>query len=419
MTEGVGVTVSRLGDQADVESAWSEYACVNDAAFGHAPAPDQAVAKRPMVEPDRWFLASLDGVPCGGAGSFPSELTLPGATTIGVRAVSDVGVLVSHRRAGVASALMRAQLDDMAEQGEHVAVLHASEGTIYRRFGYGPATQWRQVHVDARRARFRDDRPDPGGSFTLGTPAADREALVAVHDSVRSARPGGLSRSAPWWDAVVGEVEMYLGGGRRQLSLVHRDRTGRPDGYAIYAVDEDWSGGQANHTLGVWELVGEDVGIEVALWRALVQHDLVATVTGPIAVDHALWDVLVDPRQISIRWEQDLLWARVIDVPTVLTARRYVTADVLVLAIRDPFLGRADGTFRLEVDAHGVGSCSPHTGPADLELDIADLGSTLLGGASLRRLQRAGRIRELTPGAAARFDATASVDPAPWCWVRF
>ncbi|MDQ2679180.1 MAG: sterol carrier protein domain-containing protein, partial [Actinomycetota bacterium] len=243
--------------------------------------------------------------------------------------------------------------------------------------------------------------------------------LEAVHDSVRSARPGGLSRSAPWWDALFGEVEMYLGGGRRQLALVHRDDRGRPDGYAIYVVDEDWSRGQANHTLDVWELIGEDVGVEVALWRALVQHDLVATVTGAIAVDHALWDVVVDARQVASRWEQDLLWVRVLDVPAALAARRYGAADALVLSIRDPFLGRAEGTFRLETDAQGVAHCSPHDGPADLELDVADLGSTLLGGTSLRRLQRAGRIGVATADAAARFDAMASVDPAPWCWVRF
>ena len=74
---------------------------------------------------------------------------------------------------------------------------------------------------------------------------------------------------------------MYLGGGRHRLALVHRDPGGRPDGYAIYAVHEDWSAGQANHRLDVWELVGEDMAVEVALWQALAAHDLVATVTGP------------------------------------------------------------------------------------------------------------------------------------------
>ena len=419
MSPRVGLSVARLGDAADVGAAWSEYARVNDAAFGHAPDVAQAAAKRPLVEPDRWFLASIDGEACGGAGSFPSELTLPGPATIAVRAVSDVGVLASHRRAGVATALMRDQLEDIAQHGEHLAVLHASESTIYRRFGYGPATRWRQVRIDTRRTRFRDDRPDPGGSFSLGTPVAERESIVAVHDAVRSARTGGLARSATWWDVLFGETEMYLGGGRRQLALVHRDRGGRPDGYAIYVVHEDWSAGQANHHLEVWELVGEDMAVEVALWQTLARHDLVAAVTGPIAVDHALWDVVVDPRQVATQWDQDLLWARVLDVPAVLGARGWSAAGRVVLGVDDPFLGRCTGTFVVEADDAGAGTCRTWDGPADLHLDVADLGAALLGGTSLRRLVRAGRVVEASAGAAARFDAMAMVDPAPWCWVRF
>ena len=61
MSPRVGLSVARLGDAADVDAAWSEYARVNDASFGHTPDLAQAVAKRPLVEPDRWFLASIDG----------------------------------------------------------------------------------------------------------------------------------------------------------------------------------------------------------------------------------------------------------------------------------------------------------------------------------------------------------------------
>lgn len=413
------LTVARLADSADVAAVWLEYCRVDAAAFGLTPNTAQSASKWPMVEPEHWFLASLDGVACGGAGSFPTELTLPGPVVVSSRAVSDVGVLPSHRRAGVASALMRRQLDDVADRGHAVAVLHASEGSIYRRFGYGPATRWRQAVVDARRTRFRSDRPDPGGTLSTSTPAAVRDALVAVHDRVRAVRPGGLARNDAWWDVVVGDVESYLGGLPEQLAMLHLDRDGRPDGYALYRVDQDWSRGQANHTLEIWELIGETTAVEVALWRALVQHDLVATVTGPIAVDHALWDVVEDARQISIRWDQDLLWARVLDVGAALSARRWSGAESLAISVDDPFLGRGTGTQLLEVDSSGVASCTPHSGPADLHLDIAELGSVLLGGGSLRRLVRAGRVDERTPGAAARFDAIAAVDPLPWCWVRF
>lgn len=413
------VAVQRLSDVDDLDAALVEYHRVDAAAFGQPPSPAERDAKRPMVAPDRWYLASVDGTPCGGAGSFPSELTLPGAVAVPVSAVSDVGVLPSHRRLGVASALMRRQLDDIADRGEPLAVLHASEGSIYRRFGYGPATRWRHVRIDARRVAFRDDMPTTGGTLEVVPVEVARQVCPDVHDRVRRVRVGGLARNDAWWGVTLGDVDCYLGGAPGHLVMVHRDTAGRADGYAIYQVDQDWSRGQANHSLEVWELVGESVAVELALWRALVEHDLVATVAGAIAVDHPLWDVVVDARQVSTVWDQDLLWARVLDVAALLGTRSYTAPGRLVIEIDDPFLGRATGTYQLTVDADGSATCEAGTVDAELRLDVADLGSLLLGGASMRRLVRAGRVHELVPGAADRWDRMAAVDPLPWCWVRF
>ena len=409
----------RLSDADDLEAALVECHRVDAAAFGLPANPAQRDAKRAMVEPDRWYLASIDGVACGGVGAFPTEVTLPGPVTVPASAVSDVGVLPSHRRRGVASALLRRQLDDIADGGEPLAVLHASEGSIYRRFGYGPATRWRLAVIDARRTTFRDDMPLAGGSLDVVDATAAAGICPDVHDRVRLGRVGGLARNDAWWSVVTGSTECYLGGDPRHLYLAHFDDDGRADGYAIYSVAEDWSRGQANHSLDVWELVGESVAVELALWRALIEHDLVATVTGPIAIDHALWDVVADARQVGLRWDQDLLWARVLDVPAVLAARRYASAGSAVISVEDPFLGRCTGTWRLDVDASGAATCTADDGPGDVLVDVADLGSLLLGGTSMRRLQRAGRIAESTPGTVACLDAMAQVDPLPWCWVRF
>ena len=169
----------------------------------------------------------------------------------------------------------------------------------------------------------------------------------------------------------------------------------------------------------MWELVGETVGVELSLWRALLAHDLVGAVTCAVPVDHAIWDVVVDPRQVATRWDQDLLWARILDVPALLGTRAWSAPGRVALGVEDPFLGRCTGTFVVEADDGGAGTCRRWDGPADLHLDVSDLGAALLGGTSLRRLLRAGRIVESTPGAAARFDAMAMVDPVPWCWVRF
>jgi predicted acetyltransferase len=415
--------IGHLGELGDLREAFRTYQRVDGAAFGLPPNPAQADSKLPLVEGDRWFLASLDGEPCGGAGSFPMELTLPGGTQVRVAGVGDVGVVPTHRRRGVLRALMADQLRDGAERGEAAAVLHASEGGIYRRFGYGPATRWRQVRIDARRVRWRPDRPGAAGSARVVERAAGRAACAEVHDRVRRAVPGGLSRSDAWWDVVLGDVGSYIGGDTSQLLVVHEDPDGRADGYALYSLRGDWSRGQAEGVLSVWELVGLDTGVELELWSLLCAHDLVATVVGPAPVDHLLGEAAVDPRQVGLDWEQDLLWLRPLDVAALLGTRRYHGSGELVLDVRDDLLGLG-GRFHLAVE-DGSGRCEPldqaaaGAHPADLTMDVSDLGTLVLGDGSARRLVRANRVEEGRAGAAERWDALAVVDPAPWCWVRF
>ncbi len=402
----------------DLDRALEELYRTDAAAFGGPVDPAQCAAKRPLIQADRFHLAELDGVWAGAAGSFPVRLTLPGGAGVAAAAISDVGVVPTHRRRGVLSAMISHQLDDLARRGESIAVLHASEAGIYRRFGFGPATRWRQLRADARRVRFRDDVVGSGGSLRVVDRAEAWHLCPQVHDRVRRRVPGGLSRSEDWWAVVLGDAETYIGGSPRRLVMVHADDAGSPDGYAIYEVREDWSSGQAQHHLSVWELVGEHPGAEVALWRALMHHDLVATVTGPIAIDHILWDVVEDPRQVGIDWQQDLLWARLLDVATVLSARTYRGSGRVVVEVDDEFRPDCGGTFSLDVDA-GVGTCTRVERPAHMTLSASDLAGMVLGDSSFRRLARAGRIRSADPGALVLADHLFGVDPLPWCWVRF
>ena len=112
-----------------------------------------------------------------------------------------------------------------------------------------------------------------------------------------------------------------------------------------------------------------------------------------------------------------------VDVPAALTARTYSETGALTLEVRDRVRPSTGGTFRLA--ATGAGSsgerptCERIDGPADLALDVADLGACWLGGASFRRLALAGRAEELADGAAATADRMFRTDPVPWCWVRF
>ncbi|HEX8033499.1 MAG TPA: GNAT family N-acetyltransferase, partial [Ktedonobacterales bacterium] len=94
-------------------------------AFSEQPSDDDFDGWRLTFEPERSLAAFDEGEIVGTAGAFTFDLTLPGLTTIPVAGVTAVGVLPTHRRRGILTAMMRRQLDDVRARGEAVAVLMA------------------------------------------------------------------------------------------------------------------------------------------------------------------------------------------------------------------------------------------------------------------------------------------------------
>src|ERR1700712_3141396 len=72
-------------------------------------------------------------------GDFGRRLTVPGGEAVPAAAVTVVTVHPPYRRRGLLRKMMTHQLEQVAERGEPLAVLWASESLIYGRFGYGPA----------------------------------------------------------------------------------------------------------------------------------------------------------------------------------------------------------------------------------------------------------------------------------------
>src|SRR3954462_5025794 len=89
----------------------------------------------------------------GGAGAFTYRMSIPGGE-IPTAGVTIVGVLPSHRRRGVLTALMRDQLADCRTRGEAAAYLWAAEATIYPRFGYGLAALMGEMNLASERTAF-------------------------------------------------------------------------------------------------------------------------------------------------------------------------------------------------------------------------------------------------------------------------
>jgi predicted acetyltransferase len=355
--------------------------------------------------------------------TFDTEVTLPGTGPVDLDAVSTATVLPTHRRRGLLSRMLTADLERARGEGRALAGLIAAEAPIYGRFGFGAATRSTSLVVDHTHVRFRPDAPSAPGTLEL-VPAGSTADLARVHDDARRARPGGFARDAAWWEAAGRRGEGRWLGTRGHVVL-HRDGTGTPDGYAAYDLADTATGRVPGGTATLADLTATTPAAYRALWEFVTSIDLVRTTrAADRPVDELLPHLLVDPRAVQTGPVDDFLWLRVLDVPAALTARRYLGTGTLVLEVLDP-LGLAGATVRLHVaasarDADGWGPAEVSaTGAApDVVLGVDALASLLLGGTSAVALHRAGRLRGTAADARALQQLFATPE-APWCPTWF
>jgi predicted acetyltransferase len=388
--------------------------------FGYGPAasPDYRAQVDAVLEPDRTFVVTDGDAVVGTGSAFTYELALPGGT-IPLSAVTEVGVVPTHRRQGILRAVMGALVDQALDRGEAAAGLTASEGAIYRRFGYGVATRFHGLVVDrARSGELVDHRV--AGRVRLVSEAEAAALLPEIWGRHWPRVPGEVSRTPGWWTSAALDPEYDRDGGTARYLAIHEGGDGVADGFAVYRLKQDWT------SAGGHELVVEDVGaaddeVEAALVRFLLDVDLVATVRWWGApTDLPLRWRLADPRAVQVTAERDHLWLRPLDVARCLGARRYAAEGSLVLEVVDGARPELGGRFRLEAGAGGAQAEAARTeADADLVVAMPDLGAALLGGVPWATLRRAGLVGERRPGAVARADALFRPDRAPYCGTPF
>lgn len=368
-----------------------------------------------VVELDRTIAVFDDDELVATNLSFAFDMTVPGGETIAAGGVSGVTVATTHRRRGILRQMMAHQLDDLAGRGEPVAILNASEASIYGRFGYGLAQSFQTWKIDSSRVAFHGPVRDDLRLRFLDRDTAKKD-LAPVYDAWRRTTAGALSQSDAWWDCVLAAERTWRGGGELFV-VVCEPGPDHDGGYVTYTVDNDHEA-QA-WELEVRELVAADPDVEARLWRHVFDVDLVGPVTADARpLDDPLRWRLTDPRQVRTIRVQDYLYVRLLDVGAAFGARRYPVTDELVVEVVDGFRPDTAGRY---VIAGGPdhGSCGRTDAPADLRMDVADLGSLLLGGVSARDLVRVGRVEELTAGAGGRADAFFGWPAAPFCVTRF
>ncbi|MEU3455728.1 GNAT family N-acetyltransferase [Micromonospora sp. NPDC006766] len=360
--------------------------------------PELLEIERATFEPERSLLVRDGGTAVAHAGAFTRELTVPGAAVPAAH-VTQVGVAPTHRRRGLLTGLMRRQLREVRDAGrEPVAVLWASEGRIYPRFGYGLAAQRLTLRCETTELRL----PEPTsaeGTLRLGRPAAHQAELARLYDRVRAGRPGWSSRDERWWAYVLADVKARRGGATERRVLLHEGPAGL-DGYALYRTKEEWAPGGPRGEVRVTEVVAADPDAYLALWRLLLSVDLTRRLSyGRAAVDEPLLRLVNEPRQLGAHLE-DALWVRIVNVPAALAARRYASDVDVVVEVTDELLPENAGRWRLVGGPSGA-ECTATSAPAGLACDVRALGELYLGGAGLGALAAAGRVRELVPGSVA------------------
>ncbi|MDT0211014.1 GNAT family N-acetyltransferase [Curtobacterium sp. BRD11] len=347
------------------------------------------------------FPGSVDETwPAGTFTWFRKRLTWAEGAAIDTQAISAVTVRPTERRRGILRRMMTHALERGVAEGYAVASLTASEGTIYRRFGFGCAIRERAVTV--RRERALPLLAPTTGTVAVVTPEWLAEGTGrAVFDRFDARTPGSMVRNAGTWPIVFGLRDGEGQPAKDVRAAVHRpDDSDEVDGYVTWRVKE----GKGDTVLEIVDLVYANDAAYLSLWEFLLSIDLNDVVQySRSRLDDPIVAALGDNRAYDVEHEEDHVWLRVLDVPAVLSSRPYAVDGSVTLAVSDA-MRFASGTYRLDV-TDGQGTVTRLSdgadGEADLRLDVADLGAVLIGSVSPVTLAAAGLVRAADPTAPA------------------
>ena len=381
--------------------------------FGHDLDDDEEARARfdAIFENDRTF-GVFDGHDIvGTGGAFSLGVTVPGGAVVPMGGTTVITVQPTHRRRGILRDLMSHHLKDVADRGEPLAGLWASESSIYGRFGYGQATYRHKTELDATRVKFRDQ--EQKGQVRLFEREEAESTITRLYADAVTRRAGMLTRSDAWWEyRVLADVESWRGG-KSALRYAVYEVDGVASGYALYRQKSKWEDFVADGEVEVVEIIAEDGEGYRGIWSYLTHIDLFPRVSWWNApVDDPLPLMITDSRRVR-RSVADALWIRLMDVPAALTARTYERDGALTIEVRDNFGAGAGGVYRLEV-VDGEPSCELVDTAPDVGLDLDVLGHLYLGGGNAVAMADAGRIGG-DRGAVQSLHALFKTTLSPWC----
>ncbi len=376
-----------------------------------------AEARRPGLYLDRTWAGFDGGRVVSTLRSFPTKMTVPGGGSIDVAALTAVTTTSTHRRRGLASRMVLGDLAGAKERGEAASILIAAEWPIYGRFGYGAATEHQSATVNIKAAKL--SRMSAGRTDYVDAATA-RAVAPLVFEAGRSRFAGEIFRPDRFWDIDFGIIR-------------YPSWTEPKPGFFVQALDQNdtpvglirfqYNRGDSNSRLLTGEITVQMFYFahdqaEALLWSHLLSLDMVTTIrVGDRPARDLLPWLLLDARQVEYTHRADFLWVRPLDVPGMLTARRYSTAGRIVVEVVDP-AGFAAGRFALDMTPDGA-TCALTQESADLTVSAGVLGSLYLGAFAMSDLHAAGLVDEHTSGAIGRADVLFRSAERTYCSTWF
>ncbi|NNG96483.1 GNAT family N-acetyltransferase [Gordonia araii] len=389
-------TDSALQFRAAGDDDWADMFAADSRAFGvTAPVDEeQRTNERARIANADTVIArdtELPGEPLvGQAMYYRLTMSVPGGNRIDFPGLTWVSVAPTHRRRGILRELLTRLRTKWDDEGHALAALWASEGTIYERFGFGPAIFAEDVRIDERLSLRA---PAPARSqVRFATAEQFAQAAPAIYDRWADVHPGVMLRDALWWEDLFLDDRPTA----RPFTTGERQYLLHADGYATYRLDSAHMGADDLPDAHIEEVVAVTDEAHTELWRVLAALDLVATTTATLPVGDPLPFKVTDLRGVKVTSRYDTLWVAILDVEAALTARTYA-ADLDATLVVDDRVGDAGGRYHLRI-VDGVAALTRGDGgTGEIACDITALGSLYFGGVDARTLAAAGRLSASSP----------------------
>lgn len=330
---------------------------------------------------DEWLVSTW--------AAYPFDVRLNGRRTP-MAGVTAVGTLPGHRRRGLLRETMTAGLERARKDGQAYAILWASQGAIYQRFGFGLAAPCVSYRFDPARVETLPGLA-PTGRCDLVNGSELRETLAPIYARYAERRNLLIERPDYLWE--VGPLHSYEK--RRIYAAVYRDADGDARGYVVYTTREDEArepGHGPNQVVDVKDLAWLDVDAYRGIWAYLRGHELAFEITmdGLVGLDDPMPALLVEPRALNMT-VADAIWMRVVDVERALSTRAYGDAGTVCIEVVDDLLPENSGRWMVSTDGESATVTATGREP-DLVMPVATLATLLSGHRSATFCERAGML---------------------------